>query len=154
MQRHRNELRSLKAQHYRQMSEMEAYINSLSSRVNHLSVDNRRLSAAGSKLSQQLEENNSQEDQSIQAKIAESRKLQNELANLDQHLIHKYEAYILQQKSFNRLSLECDDGKSKDKKCLEYVKAKEDVETMASQIKFLNTKREILLSQISRAEAF
>lgn len=146
--RHKQELKHLKQDCNTRLSEMEAYINSLSSRVKHLTLDNRRLSTTGYKLSQQLED--SVVEAVHEPKLSEYKKLHLELTNLDQHIITKYENFITEQKNFAQLGAECNYGKSKDPKCAVYNKTADSLESVSMQIKFLKTKREVLTSQIAR----
>jgi len=140
------EINSLKRNHVQEVSLLESQLNSLISRIKHLSADNTRLTATGHKLYQQLEDGNL----SIEEKLAANRKLFLELSTLDKDIIHKYELFIEQQKGYEKLRFECKNGKVKNKMCEAYSSINAEVKAMEQQLKHMNAKREILLSQIDR----
>lgn len=125
---------------------MQAHIESLNSRIKHLSLDNKRLSATGHRLVDQLQLNNA----SIKNKLLQTKELQIELATLDQNIIRQYENYLLQQEVFVGLKNVCKKPDAKNKKCANYAQTKHNIEELSLQIKALKAKREVLLSQIAR----
>ncbi len=146
------ELKNLDADYMQVITELQMHIESLNSRVKHLSMDNKRLSSTGTKLSKQLNIKQS----SIAQKLSQAKVLQLELATLDHNIIRGYEDFIEQQEVVINLHLECKkskdkNSKDKNKKCDSYVQMRTNADTMALQLKHLKAKREVLLSQIARA---
>ncbi len=72
---------------------------------------------------------------------------------MDQHLIHKYDGYIEQQKNINELKNECEKSKDKNDKCQKYFETQQALEDSVVQTKFIKNKREVLLSEIARTAA-
>lgn len=140
------EITSLRRNYEQEQSLLEAQLNSLVSRIKHLSEDNSRLTSTGHKLFQQVEDSNS----SLEEKLAASRKLHLELSSLDLDIIHKYESYIEHQKHYEKLRHECKSGKIKTKACDGFTTANEEIRSIEQQIKHLHAKREILVSQLER----
>ena len=142
------ELKNLGSDYAQVINELQAHIDSLTSRIKYLSIDNKRLSSTGQKLSQQLTASNSK----VSKKISETKSLQLELASLDQKIIHNYEVLIGQQESYISLKVECNKTKNKehDKKCLSYALTKDKVDTVTSELKSLKHRREVLVSEIAR----
>jgi predicted RNase H-like nuclease (RuvC/YqgF family) len=130
------------------VSAMQAQIDSLTSRVKHLSIDNKRLSSTGNKLSQQL-------DQSLAVigeKLAKTKDLQLELTNLDQNIMRQYESLLDQQETFLELKRECKAKKDKKKGCVNFARARDGVDDLLLHIKSLKGRRDVLLSQIARSD--
>jgi len=124
-------------------------MNSLISRIKHLSEDNIRLTSTGHKLFHQVEQGNS----SLEEKLAASKKIHLELSTLDLDIIHKYESYIEQQRHYEKLRHECKSGKAKTKACDGFTTANEEIRATEQQIKHLHAKREILVSQLERTSS-
>jgi chromosome segregation ATPase len=148
IQRKIAELKNLGADYSQVINELQAHIDSLTSRVKYLSLDNKRLSSTGERLSQQLNTKTS----TIIKKLSETKALQLQLATLDQDIIRKYDNFIQQQEAFVTLKNECskNNSKEKDKKCLGFTVIKDRQDALTLELKGLKNKREVLLSQIAR----
>ncbi len=137
------------ADHSQSIAAMQAHIVSLNSRIKHLAVDNKRLSIAGHKLSEQLHNSNI----TMREKLAYTKELQSELYSMDQHLIFQYDQFIEQQINIINLKSECEKSKDKNTKCHNYYEINQALDASKVQIKFLKNKRDVLLSEISRTAA-
>ena len=136
-------------EHLNMINELQEHIASLNSRIKHLSLDNKRLTTTGHRLSQQLDNTSSE----LAKKMSKTKLIQLELATLDQNLIHRYDAFLEQQETFISLKHSCKNKKDNNQKCEKYRVLKESIESLSLQIKHLKDKREVLLSEIARSSA-
>lgn len=133
----------------RHINELSNYTQSLKSRVKHLANDNKRLGEKGSQLIANMEGQSAHKDEQWQSYTNQ----QQELTILDNSIIEKFVAYIARQETSNELKIACKKGSTKSKKCEEYQESLDQLDNLASQIKYLRAKRDVTLSELERQAA-
>lgn len=131
------------------INELSTYARSLKSRVVHLANDNKRLSEKGSHLIANIEGKNAHKVEQWLLIAAQ----QQDLTKLDSDIMEKYVSYIAKQEITNELKNACKKGSNKSKKCEEYQESVDQLDSIASQIKYLRAKRDVALGELERKSA-